>query len=167
MIERNKHRGTYTRIENSILRGTLLTLDELGLYAVMLSRPDNWEFSEYALSRQLSVPAAEIRRILLSLAEKGFARERRGRYGTVWDLFEPSCIPSARNKKADPVSESAGKPDRDANPSAGADRPMTREEIGQRLIDYSRELRKIAEARKAESRAELPRSSEVDRLSQS
>ena len=90
MIERSNEKTPYTAIKNKVLRSGFLALEELGLYAVMLSKPDNWEFSEFVLARELGTAQKEIHGILKRLEQKGFVRERSGRYGTVWDLFEVS-----------------------------------------------------------------------------
>lgn len=98
MIERDPKREPYTAVRNRIIYSEGLSLEELGLYTAMLSRPVNWDFSEFVLARDFSVPASRIRSILESLAKKGYTRERKGRYGTVWDLFEQ---PAQRNVSAE------------------------------------------------------------------
>ena len=92
MIERSKKRVSYTAIKNRVLRCGMLHADEIGLYAVMLSRPDYWEFSEFVLARELDSTPNEIRFILKRMEQKGFTRERRGAHGPVWDLIELSAL---------------------------------------------------------------------------
>ena len=79
MIQRNNEKTPFTAIKNKVLFSGLLTLEELGLYAVMLSKPVNWEFSEFVLARELKTTPGEIRYLLKRLEQKGFARERSGR----------------------------------------------------------------------------------------
>ena len=91
MIERTHNRTLFTAVRIDVLRSGLLTAEEIGLYTLMLSRPDNWEFSEFVLARELGTTPTDVRSILKRLEQKGFARERKGRYGTVWDLYELSA----------------------------------------------------------------------------
>ena len=92
MIERNPDREPYTAVKNRIIYQGGLTPEELGLYTNMLSRPVDWEFNEFVLAREFSVSVGQIRRLLESLAAKGYTRERKGRYGPVWDLYERSIL---------------------------------------------------------------------------
>jgi hypothetical protein len=149
MIERNENRGLFTRISNAVLRDPSMSAEELGLYASMLSRPDNWEFSEYVLSKQFGTTPQEIRRILLSLERKGYTRERRGRYGPVWDLFERPEKPQPAPQPPEPAAAPA------------EEHTLTSEEIGQRLIDHANYLRRLAAERKAADAAKqiAPRTS--------
>ena len=101
MITRNKNKGMFTAISTSFLRDPKMELEEIGLFAVMLSRPDNWEFNEFVLARDLAVPASRIRSILESLEKKGYTKERKGKRGVVWDLFEtPNAHRSAPSEEA-------------------------------------------------------------------
>ena len=163
----------FAMIKIDVLRSGLLTLEELGLYVMMLSRPDNWEFSEFVLARELGTTPREVHDLLKRLERKGFARERQGRYGTVWDLFELSeqlqrgepykdyTVPQSVAKtfvdsilqKETNASQNTGnaKPDVPQQPECVQDagQPMTREQIGQTLMDYAKKLKQDAAARKA------------------
>ena len=186
MIQRNNEKTPFTAIKNKVLFSGLLTLEELGLYAVMLSKPVNWEFSEFVLARELKTTPEEIRYLLKRLEQKGFARERRGRYGPVWDLYEISDqIPKGSPQKDWTVPQSVAKAFVDRMMQQGADRkpsavndpkpdsnaeseasvesidtkptdkkdgsqPMTREQIGQTLIDFAVKLRRNAIQRNAD-----------------
>ena len=172
MVYKAKEKALFAPIRIDVLRSGMLTAEEIGLYATMLSRTENWEFSEFVLARELKTTPEEIRHLLKRLEQKGFTRERRGRYGTVWDLYELSDqLPKGSTQKdytvpqsvakafvermmqqgahEGAVRENASMPDeangRD-NPSdmqseppmsreGNGNVPMTREEIGQKLID--------------------------------
>ena len=175
MIQRANIRSPFAMIRIDVLRSGFLTLEELGLYMVMLSRPDNWEFSEFVLARELGTTPRTVHDLLKRLEGKGFARERKGRHGTVWDLFELSeQLPKGEQRKDHTVPQrvakvfvdslmanatnavqTAGdaKPDalreQNAVPVPDGEKTMTREEIGQKLIDFSGKLRQVADAQKA------------------
>ena len=175
MIQRANIRSPFAMIRIDVLRSGFLTLEELGLYMVMLSRPDNWEFSEFVLARELGTTPRTVHDLLKRLEGKGFARERKGRHGMVWDLFELSeQLPKGEQRKDHTVPQrvakafvdslmanatnavqTAGdaKPDalreQNAVPEPDGEMPMTREEIGQKLIDFSGKLRQVASEQKA------------------
>ena len=172
MIERNNEKMPYTIIKNRVLNSGFLTLEELGLYIVMLSKPDNWEFSEFVLARELGTTPSDVHGILKRLEQKGFTRERKGRYGTVWDLFELSdqlpahspvrrrnyTIPqdtakamierlmSAEKAVNQPISEEPVE-QIVASPDEG-ERTMTNEEMAKVFFAQAEKLRKIAAEKK-------------------
>ncbi len=140
MIYRIKKRGYYTVIANEFLRDASMPLSVRGLFAVMLSRPDNWDFSEFALAKELRMPSSEVCALLESLERKGYAKRRKGRYGTVWDLYEApftSAIPSDAALRRDPPKRSVPKTD---------DYGLTYGELALRSIEQAKEARKAAEA---------------------
>ncbi|MBQ5990997.1 MAG: hypothetical protein IJL62_00430 [Clostridia bacterium] len=143
MIERNAEKTPYTAVKNKVIRSGMLSAEELGLYTVMLSKPDYWEFSEFVLARELNAAPAEIRRILKRLEQKGFARERTGSRGAVWDLYEISCFMGNAGKTAPdaPKPASADPP----GPEKG-ERTMTNAEIAQRLFAEAARLRSMNRA---------------------
>ena len=163
MIQRANNKSPFTMIKIDVLRSGLLTLEEIGLYVMMLSRPDNWEFNEFVLSRELGTTQREVHDLLKRLERKGFARERKGRYGTVWDLFELSeQLPMRVTHKDNSVPQNVAKAFVDSiiqqgtnvvqtavKPEPDCENPMTREEIGQRLIDFAGKLRQNATTQKA------------------
>ncbi len=88
MIIRNHNKRQFTMVDTKLVRSRLLRPDELGLYTLMLSHTDNWNFNEKVLSRETDAAYDEIRDILYRLEEKGFAVQRVDRFGVVWDLIE-------------------------------------------------------------------------------
>ncbi len=101
MIIRNQNKRQFTMVDTKLVRSRLLRPDELGLYTLMLSHTDNWNFNEKVLSRETDAACDEIRDILYRLEEKGFAVQRVDRFGVVWDLIEdPSQGRYATNSSA-------------------------------------------------------------------
>ena len=134
MIYRDKHRKYYTCISNDLLRNTSLTMCERALLAVMLTLPDDWNFCESVLAKELQVPASEIGALLQSLERKGYVKRRTGRYGVVWDLYEKP------NQKGIASVAAA-----DQTPPAKRPEPKT-DDYG---LTYGELLAKAQEARKA------------------
>lgn len=164
-------------IRIDVLRSGFLTLEELGLYTVMLSRTDNWEFSAFVLSRELGMTPGEVHDILKQLERKGFTRERNGRYGPVWDLYELSeQLPKGKQHRDYTVPQDVAKhlvdrlmsgqkpvlrqntehAEQNAERAPGDERTMTNEEMANAFFAQAEKLRKIAAERKYNGSDRLP-----------
>ena len=145
MIQRDKNRGYYTRIANAVLRDASLNLRERGLLSTMLSRPDNWDFSEFVLAKELSVPAPEVRALLEALERKGYVKMRLIRGGTVWDAYEKPEPKSFRpDMTMPPKCEARPRPDPKMD-----DYGLTYGELALRMIEKSKQAQNAAEAQKS------------------
>ena len=177
MIQRANNKLPFAMIKIDVLRSGLLTLEELGLYTVMLSRTDNWDFSEFVLSRELGMTPGEVHDILKRLERKGFTRERKGRYGPVWDLFELSDqLPKRKQHRDYIVPQDVAKPlvdrllsgqkpvlqqntehaEQDAERAPEDERTMTNEEMANAFFAQAEKLRKIAAERRYNGSDRLP-----------
>ncbi len=169
MIIRNQNKRQFTMVDTKLVRSRLLRPDELGLYTLMLSHTDNWNFNEKVLSRETDATYDEIRDILYRLEEKGFAVQRVDRFGVVWDLIED---PSQQRNAADdsvcmrqssgetgsanahpPQTCDSGKDKTPApGPTASAESPqMTHEQMATNFFALAEKLKKEAAARKLKS----------------
>ena len=141
MIERQKKGTPFVRIASAVIRRGGLKLEELGLYSVMAAKPDNWEFNEQAMARELHLSEMEIHRMLESMERKGYVRRHASRYGPAWDFFETPC-PIAQ--KTEPLSkEPEQKEPEGEEPSDRTDgeaREMTREQKAQVFFDLAKQL---------------------------
>jgi len=68
---KNNLKDNYTVIANDVLSSTELSLKAKGLYAFMLSKPDNWQFSYSGLTHQLQEGEKAIRSAVKELEEFG------------------------------------------------------------------------------------------------
>ena len=144
MIERSKEKTPYTAIRNRVLRSGMLSADEIGVYATMLSRPDTWEFSEFILARELNTTPKDVRSVLKRLEQKGFTRERLGRKGAVWDLYEiSSFMPDEKPSAEETLSDPQKPAEREENK-----RTRTNEEWAQVFFDQAKKLRRMTEEAK-------------------
>jgi DNA-binding MarR family transcriptional regulator len=172
MVERLKERSQYVQICNAVVRFGGLTLSELGLYSLMLVRPDHWDFYATALAKETGLSKGEIVTMLRNMERKGFVRERAGRYGNCWDLFEvPERVAKAAaeaaagsGQESRPVEPSEQPPAPDAGQEKGSEdevcpsprcdaHKLTHEQMAQTFFDQANKLKRIAEARKAEEEA--------------
>ena len=99
-IIRIEQRRDFTVLQNEILRDRRLCLKTKGLFAVMLSRPGNWQFSVSGLSAYTGAGRDAIRSALKELREAGYltmekqSHGERGKFaGSVYILHEESVQP--------------------------------------------------------------------------
>ena len=99
-IIRIEQRRDFTVLQNEMLRDRRLCLKTKGLFAVMLSRPGNWQFSVSGLSAYTGAGRDAIRSALKELREAGYltmekqAHGERGKFaGSVYILHEESVQP--------------------------------------------------------------------------
>lgn len=99
-IIRIEQRRDFTVLQNEMLRDRRLCLKTKGLFAVMLSRPGNWQFSVSGLSAYTGAGRDAIRSALKELREAGYltmekqSHGERGKFaGSVYILHEESVQP--------------------------------------------------------------------------
>lgn len=132
MIERRTNKTPFVAVASSVIRSGGLTPEELGLYACMAAKPDNWEFVDFVLARECGTTPQEIRRILNGLERKGYVRERSGRHGAVWDFFETAKLP-----------------ERTPELKAEGERTLSNTEMAQRFFDQAKKLAAIRDLNRA------------------
>lgn len=90
MIVRRHHTANFTTIGNALLDDPRLKLDEVGILAYLLSRPDNWEVRRPALMRRWNIGKDALRRIITNLVRHGWATPCRKRLdnGTYCTIYE-------------------------------------------------------------------------------
>ena len=99
-IIRIEQRRDFTVLQNEMLRDRRLCLKTKGLFAVMLSRPGNWQLSVSGLSAYTGAGRDAIRSALKELREAGYltmekqSHGERGKFaGSVYILHEESVQP--------------------------------------------------------------------------
>ena len=94
-----KRKAGYTVLPNAVLRDKALTLQAIGLFAVMFSLPDEWEFSVNGLAALTSSGRDKVRSALKSLEAAGYllreqSHDETGRFsGCVFVLYDESQLP--------------------------------------------------------------------------
>lgn len=98
MIIRTEKNGHYTTIANYALNDPKLSLKAKGLWAFIMSKPDDWDINYRGLSKQLKEGQRAILGALKELEdsgylERGITRHENGRYfQTVATLHEQPCV---------------------------------------------------------------------------
>lgn len=111
-VYRSGRRESFTVLYNSMISDTRLGLEAKGLFAVMISRPEGWEFSVSGLAAYAGVSKDKIRRALQQLEEVGYLLRAQGHdeggkfAGNVYVLqdFAPPKI-DGKNAAILPLSE--------------------------------------------------------------
>lgn len=75
---RVKHTQPFTTVFNSVLRDQRLSLKTLGLYVIMQSFPDDWEYSISGLAARCRIGRDAIRKCLKELEEAGYLLKEQG-----------------------------------------------------------------------------------------
>ena len=75
---RVKHTQPFTTVFNSVLRDQRLSLKTLGLYVIMQSFPDDWEYSVSGLAARCRIGRDAIRKCLKELEEAGYLLKEQG-----------------------------------------------------------------------------------------
>ena len=97
-----KRRHGFTMVPNSAFDGSL-PLSAIGLYAFMLSRPDDWEFSVSGMAKCLGVGRDAVRSALVKLEEAGFlireqSHNEKGLFsGNTYVLYDEKIDPLSEN----------------------------------------------------------------------
>lgn len=74
-----RQRSTWTTVDNRIINDRRLSMKALGLLVFMLSKPDNWEFSQEALGDWFSEGRDAMRSVMKNLAAAGYIRREISR----------------------------------------------------------------------------------------
>jgi len=105
-IVRHSHKRDYTVIDNKSIQDNRLSFGSRGLHHLMLSLPDDWEFSQKWLEQQAKEGRISVRRYVAELIEYGYIDRRKerikGRFKTVWDIREFSNSPGVESNPRPP-----------------------------------------------------------------
>ena len=113
MIIRNPSRQRFTVLDNSLFEFGL-KLEDLGLVAYLLSKPDGWKINKTHLQNEFGIGRDKLKSILGRLRESGHIELTRNQdesgqiQGSYYVLHES---PTEGLKNRLPVKPSAGKPD--------------------------------------------------------
>jgi hypothetical protein len=114
MTERVKHTKNYTVIDNQYLRNKKLSLKAMGLLTLMLSLPDDWQYSISGLAHCVSEGKCSIRAALVELENAGYVQRRQeidksGKFCKIKYIIRESPVsenpPLEEPSSAQPLSE--------------------------------------------------------------
>lgn len=156
MITRRTQFKPFVAIGTDIIYRGGLQPEELGVYAAMASKPDNWDFNEQVMARELHLSQTEIHRILKALERKGYVRERMGRFGVTWDFYETSyLIPQQKQQvipgpkpKEEPQPKAEAKPEEQTQDD-GEEPQLSGEEMAQRFFEHAKKLAAMRDLNRA------------------
>ena len=105
-VFRKKHTRDYTIIPNTVLRDQNLSLRDIGLLSVMLSKPKDWKFSYDALSKECQQDGrAALKASVKRLQKAGYLtieRKRlKGKIGeSLWCIYDAPHVENQHVAKA-------------------------------------------------------------------
>lgn len=96
-VIKGKRKG-FTMIYNSVLKDSRLDLKTKGFFAVMMSFPDEWEYTVKGLAQVMQIGKDAVRSCLKQLEEAGYLMREQSRHGgrfsqNVYVLLEESASP--------------------------------------------------------------------------
>lgn len=96
-VVRGRRKG-FTMIYNSVLKDPRLDLKTKGFFAVMMSFPDEWEYTVKGLAQVMQIGKDAVRSCLKQLEEAGYLMREQSRQGgrfsqNVYVLLEESASP--------------------------------------------------------------------------
>ncbi len=108
MKHREERNGNFTTISNSILRDKTVSLRAKGLHTLMMSLPDDWEYSVRGLAAICGESMYSVRALLNELKRAGYLKisrkapdiKDRGRIRYIYDIYEKPC-----NDPDEPLSD--------------------------------------------------------------
>ncbi len=81
-VKRDAHKKNYTCVSNQLLRDERLSLEAKGFMAVVLSLPDDWEFSVRGMVSLCGVAKSQIYRLLTELQHSGYLKIKQEKEGS-------------------------------------------------------------------------------------
>ena len=111
---KNKVRKDFTVIPNALINDNTLTDRARFLFCYMASKPDNWDFYQVPLAKQLGYSIDTLRKYLKELMESGWVSREERREEGKFDSFDYTLHPSPCGKNTDTVKNRVGeKPHRE------------------------------------------------------
>lgn len=122
-VIRVQRSGGYTVLPNGILRDTGLSLKTKGLFAIILSLPEGWDYSVAGLATVAGCGRDAIRGALKEMEAAGYLTRRRahgegGKFTGVVYTIRDMAVPLSGNPTMDDDAPLSGKPTTD-NPTSG------------------------------------------------
>lgn len=114
-VKRDAHKKNYTCVSNRLLRDEDLSLEAKGFMAVVLSLPDDWEFSVRGMVSLCGVSTKAMYRILAELQKYGYLKlvqeKSNNRFLPVKYVFREICEEPERSSSTDVLDDVFPLPD--------------------------------------------------------
>ncbi len=108
-VKRDAHKNNYTCVSNRMLRDERLSLEAKGFMAVVLSLPDDWEFSVRGMVALCGVSTKAMYRVLAELQKCGYLKlvqeKSNNRFLPVRYVFREICEDVAQPSSTDVLDD--------------------------------------------------------------
>ena len=127
IIRRTKEK--WTVVDNRIITDKSLTLESLGLLVHMLSKPNDWVFSQEQLGGEFGKGREAMRSLMKTLTQAGYVqrelvRDEKGHIRTITIVSEKPIRQTGQPEAGEPEA---------ANPSVGQPAPLVITDLNKRL----------------------------------
>ena len=137
-------RGGYTVLPNQILRDETLTLQAKGLFCMMASFPENWDFTVKGLATVSGCGRDKIRAALKNLEDAGYLLREQGHSETgqfaanLFILYDEKIAPLPENTATGkPLSENPTQINKEGIKERRNKPPIVPREVSERVTEYA------------------------------
>ena len=131
--------SSYTVIDNNIFKGGTISLKAIGLYCLIRSLPEGWNFSAEGMAALVGDKAGSVRTGLKELETAGFVRFVPSREGGKYSGYDCLIYESPDAAKPDAAKPDAEKPNAEKPPQEINNKEIKKEEIKK---EEKREMKK-------------------------
>ena len=114
-VQRDAHKKNYTCVSNQVLRDERLSLEAKGFMAVVLSLPDEWEFSVRGMVSLCGVSTKAMYKVLAELQKCGYLKliqeKSNNRFLPVQYVFREICEETEQSSSTDVLDTAFPLPD--------------------------------------------------------
>lgn len=146
---RFKHGRGFTTIYNSVAQDVRLSLATRGLFTLMASLPQDWDYSISGLAVKANTTRYEVRKCIDNLQEVGYlereqSHDNGGKFsGNVYVLQDepPTVVPNCRHgesrQRCLPLSVNLTQQSKDSNKEKKEHTPIAPDEVLERATEYA------------------------------
>lgn len=147
----------FTLVFNSVVKDDRLSLKTLGLFTIMQSFPDDWEYSVSGLAARARVGRDTIRKCLKELQEAGYllreqGHSEAGRFSAMTYVLQAEAPPvtekpsTVKPTTVKPSSENRPQVNKHLSKKTSSNTPLPPKEVMGRISEYAGEDKELADA---------------------
>ena len=87
-IIRTNHTTNFTVIPNAVTNDAPLSLEAIGLWEYLISKPETWKFNAGAIKRKFGIGLNKVYRIMRELIQAGYAFYKRTQSACEWFIYD-------------------------------------------------------------------------------
>ena len=154
---RVKHKQPFTTVFNSVLRDQRLSLKTLGLYVIMQSFPEDWEYSISGLAARCRIGRDAVRKCLKELEDAGYllkeqGHQENGKFACNTYVLQDEAPPctekpyTVKPSTVKPLTENRTQVKKHLSKETSSNTPLPPAEVMDRIETYAGEDRELGNA---------------------